>query len=402
MADSRIFYTVFTISGICFEENTRMNPRVCIDIRPTQTGAKHTGTGVYARELTKALLGLDCRMDIWYLVLANYSLPDLNLPPSRLIRIWRPRKPERWHIGYDMLRLSKQLAARGFDLVHSLVPGVIHKTSKMRVVVTMLDLIPLIYPNDCQMSVDVRWLYQRRLRSVVDTDCLISISKTTKQDLVSHLRIEKERIVPIYLAPSPNFHPVSKEVVAAFKKRLGLPKRYILYLGGYSYRKNVPLLLHAFHQLGQLRRDIKLVLTGTGYKGVDHVVRDLIAELCLEDEVIWSGFVRNEDLPALYCGASLFVYPSLYEGFGLPVLEAMSCGVPVITSKAGSLSEVAGNAAILVEPDDLAGLVAAMQEVLEDTVLQDDLRRLGQAHASTFSWERCARETLLVYERVLS
>jgi len=116
---------------------------------------------------------------------------------------------------------------------------------------------------------------------------------------------------------------------------------------------------------------------------------------------VFTGAVEDSDLPIIYNIADAFVLPSLYEGFGLPVLEAMACGVPVITSKAGSLSEISGDAAVLIEPDDLQGLTEAMQHVLEDTAFQKDIKRLGLVHASTFSWEKCARETLSVYQQIL-
>lgn len=379
-----------------------MKPRVCIDIRLTQTGAKNTGIGVYARELVRAMQPLEHGLDLWYLVLSNYPLPDLGLPLDRLVRIWRPRKPERWHVFYDMLGLSEWLASKNFNLIHALSPGTIQQVGKMRLVVTVHDLIPLHFPADHVSSPDVRWLYRRQLHGIQRSGYVIADSNSTKQDLVKTLKIKSEKIRVIYLATNPSFHSIPIESVKSFRARVGLPEQYVLYLGGYSARKNVPLLMQAYQRLGKIRRGRKLVLAGSLTRVAKNELVKLVSQLDLESDILWLGHTREEDLVALYNGAELFVYPSLYEGFGLPVLEAMACGTPVVASRAGSLAEVAGDAALLIEPDDEAGLAYAMQQVIETPLVKVDLKQRGLGRAAAFSWERCAHETLAVYHKVLA
>ena len=175
------------------------------------------------------------------------------------------------------------------------------------------------------------------------------------------------------------------------------PGGYILYVGMLEPRKNVDRLVEAFGTVADQLSGIDLVIAGRrGWMYEEIFAR--VEALGLRDRVRFTGYVVSHDLPALYGGARLFAYPSKYEGFGLPVLEAMSCGAPVVTTNVSSMPEVAGDAAILVAPDDVAGLAAALLRVSGDHALRDDLRCRGLARAKTFSWERCARETIAVYE----
>jgi len=196
------------------------------------------------------------------------------------------------------------------------------------------------------------------------------------------------------------YRPMSLESVDPALKRYVIERPYILYVGSLEKRKNLPRLLEAYAYLRETLPGWKLVIVG-GRKWKSDPIYKAVQRLGLEPHVIFTGFVAEEDLPALYNGADLFVFPSLYEGFGLPVLEAMACGTPVVTSNTSSLPEVAGEAALLVAPTDVKAIAAAMQRVLSEPDLAAELRRRGLERASQFSWERTARETLAVYERVL-
>jgi glycosyltransferase involved in cell wall biosynthesis len=179
-----------------------------------------------------------------------------------------------------------------------------------------------------------------------------------------------------------------------------LPEQFILSLGTIEPRKNLASLLEAYRVLRNQGSDLGLVIVGKKgwlYEGFFHRLR----ELGLENEVLFTGFVPDEDLPAICSAAELFVFPSLYEGFGLPVLEAMACGAPVITSNVSSLPEVAGNAALLVDPASVRELTEAMAAVLQDEELRTSLQSKGPKQAARFSWEKAARETLAVYQSVL-
>jgi glycosyltransferase involved in cell wall biosynthesis len=201
-------------------------------------------------------------------------------------------------------------------------------------------------------------------------------------------------------AANARYRQLDPDAVAPALGRYGVEPPYILYVGSLEKRKNLPRLLQAYARLRQDLPGWKLVIVGAR-KWKSAPIFDTLSRLGLEPYVHFTGFVEEDDLPALYNGADLFCFPSLYEGFGLPVLEAMACGTPVVTSSTSSLPEVAGEAALLVDPYDVEAIAAAMRRVLSDPELAQDLRARGLARAAQFTWERTARETIAVYERVL-
>jgi len=180
-------------------------------------------------------------------------------------------------------------------------------------------------------------------------------------------------------------------------------KRYILYLGGFDYRKNVVTLLHAYKKFSESHSDIYLTIVGKLPEHPNPLVPDLksvVHQLGLEEKVIFPGYVADQDLPAYYAHAEMFVFPSLYEGFGLPVLEAMNYGCPVVSSKNSSIPEVAGDAAILVDPHNAEDVANAMAKIADDRELRQTMIQKGLEQARKFSWEKCARETLEVFKNV--
>jgi glycosyltransferase involved in cell wall biosynthesis len=185
------------------------------------------------------------------------------------------------------------------------------------------------------------------------------------------------------------------------RRRFGLNEPYILYVGALTLRKNIARALEAFAELNSSHPGLCFVLAGPStWKKTP--IASLLERLGITERVLLTGPLTDDDLPALYNGADLFVFPSLYEGFGLPPLEAMACGTPVVTSNASSLPEVVGDAAITVDPYDVDALSGAMRRVLTDPCLRDEMRQKGLARASGFTWERTARETVSVYRQVLA
>ncbi len=221
------------------------------------------------------------------------------------------------------------------------------------------------------------------------------------------LNCPAERIRVIYEAAGEEYQPVTDpEILAQTRARYGLNERYIFYLGGLDQRKNVPQLVRAFSHVHRLLGDpdLQLLIAGNPDRQKGPLFPDprpVAADLGMTGQIIYR-FVEEEDKPALYSGASLFVFPSLYEGFGLDPLEAMSCGAPVVCSNRTSLPEVVGDAALMVDPDDTPQLVEAMRRVLSDEVLQTDLRARSLQRAAQFNWQKTAHETLAVYEEVLA
>lgn len=201
-------------------------------------------------------------------------------------------------------------------------------------------------------------------------------------------------------APSPIFRPMAESEIEPILRRHGINFPYVLYVGSTEPRKNLVRLLDAFARLRLATCTWHLVIVGARDWTARRIVH-AVERLQLRDAVHFTGLVQEDDLPGLYCGADLFVFPSLLEGFGLPVIEAMACGTPVVTSTSSSLPEVAGDAAVLVDPYDPAAIAHAMLRVLEDRALALELRARGMARARQFTWEQAARRITAVYEKVV-
>lgn len=269
-------------------------------------------------------------------------------------------------------------------------------------VVTIHDVIPLRLPAYLPNG-KVRAYMQLAAKAAHKATEVITISQHAKRDIMDVLKIPEERIHVIYQAAGDQFHPVSDPaVLARARTRYGINERYIFYLGGLDQRKNVPQLVRAFarlyHRLGD--PSLQLFISGNPDKQKGSFFPDprpVAAELGIEQQVI-CRFVEDEDKPTIYSGASLFAFPSLYEGFGLDPLEAMACGTPVICSNRTSLPEVVGDAALQFDPDNLEEFAEAMYRVMSDEALHADLRTRSLERARRFSWRETATKTLKVYE----
>jgi glycosyltransferase involved in cell wall biosynthesis len=232
-------------------------------------------------------------------------------------------------------------------------------------------------------------------------DALIADSESTRQDAIRLLGIPPQKIYTALLGVDEAYRPISDQrALQAVQLKYNLPADFILYVGLVEPRKNLPLLVRAFRNLIDLKSDIHLVLVGRfGWMYTE--VLQLIDTLGVKDRVSLIGYVPSEDLPLVYNLARVFVYPTLYEGFGLPALEAMACGVPVITTEVSSLPEIVGDAGMLVPVNDETALTQAIQAVLTDQALRQQLVTLGTERASQFTWERTAQQTFQVYRHVL-
>jgi len=269
-------------------------------------------------------------------------------------------------------------------------------------VLTVYDLIPVNRPdfvNDHQAAV-----FRTLLNRIdVQRDWVISISEFTKKEFCERTGISTERVMVVPLAAADFFRPVTDpDVIAATRSRYQLPEgEYLLCLAAPQPRKNLAHLIRSFFRLldEQHLPDTYLVLSGSKDHGwmYDEILAATESSSKHRSRLIFTGYVADEDLPALYSGAAAFVFPSLYEGFGLPALESMACGTPVITSNTTSLPEVAGDAALLVDPADPDELCEAMSTILSDHSLREELRRKGLIRAAEFSWKRCAELTAEVY-----
>ena len=267
-------------------------------------------------------------------------------------------------------------------------------------VVTIHDAIAFRYPEGYSWSNN--FLHRRYVPATLrNVDQVITVSENSRADLHHFLGLDEARVSVVPNAAGTAYQPLQSDVAASVAQRYGLRPPYVLHVGTTQARKNIEGLLAAFEALSARLPGHQLALVGPDRLAHDSL-RDRIDARGLMDHVRIVGPVPEEDLPALYSGASLFAFPSLFEGFGLPVLEAMACGTPVVASNTTSLPEVAGSAAMLVDPRDTHALAQAMYRVLTERSLRDSLRELGLRRARSFTWERTSRETAAVYGRVLS
>ena len=319
----------------------------------------------------------------------------LDLPIARQHTNWPTERPL-VRIAYEQLRLPRLLRRMGASLLHA-TAFVGPFLSAVPQVITVHDLSFLRYPRFFRTS---RRLYLGRLTGPAcrRARAVIAVSRFTAREVVALLGVPEERVHVIYHGVDPRFRPLPAEVVEAFRRRKGLPQRYILHLGTLEPRKNLPTLIRAFARL----RDPTLHLVLAGGRGwLDNPIFELVASLGLEGRVHFPGYVPDEELPLWYNAASLFASLSHYEGFGMPVVEAEACGVPVVAGNRASLPEAAGDGALLVPPTDEEAVREAMARLLTDAALRERVRQAGLAHSRTFTWERTARETLALYRAVL-
>ncbi|MEI2581706.1 glycosyltransferase family 4 protein [Scytonema sp. PRP1] len=322
------------------------------------------------------------------------------------------RKPLLYSKGfveyYTNLIDSKSLAAA--DIFHSPlhpIPKRVRQNRKTKNFLTVHDLIPILYPkfftgDEHKSSQEIT------LKSLESEDFVICVSQSTKNDLCNYLKIfDSSRVFVTPLAAAPDFfYPcLSLEKVAAIRKKYNIPDaRYILSLCTLEPRKNIDHTIRCFAKMIQEQniQDLYLVLVGAKGWSYDKVFEEITNFELAKNRIILVGYVADQDLAALYSGALAFAYLSFYEGFGLPPLEAMQCGIPVITSNTSSLPEVVGDAAIRLEPLDVDGLCQSMLEIYSDSSLRKSMSLKSIEQAKKFSWERCTQETIAAYKTALS
>ncbi|KLU59397.1 mannosylfructose-phosphate synthase [Peptococcaceae bacterium CEB3] len=351
------------------------------------TGSK-SGVGYYTVNLIRGLATVEGGPKLTVMVPRGTVKSELA-PAAQFVdaRKWYLR-----HLPCDTLNLSGR-----YDIYHE--PNFVPRPFKGATIVTIHDMSYRLFPQYHPLRrVMLMRASEGRMKKA---DQIITVSESSKRDIVELLGVRQERITVTHLGVDKKFKKmdVSGELSLTVQKMYGLPKRFILCVGTIEPRKNLLRLIEAYawSRTHLASEGIKLVLAG-GRGWLNDEIYQRIEQLNLADEVIFTGYVKDEDMPTLYNSAIVFVYPSVYEGFGLPPLEAMACGVPVITSNVSSLPEVVGDAGIMVDPYDIEELGEAIVRVVSSTELRENLSGKGIRRASQFTWERCARETLAVYE----
>jgi glycosyltransferase involved in cell wall biosynthesis len=358
-----------------------------------------SGVTRYSCDLVRALHGLAAGPALVLLAAgANEPLLPLNLPSIALPG--SQRLPGLLTLG--QLALARQARQLQLDLLHDpngFAPF-LFGAGATRTIVTLHDTLPWSLPG-----------YSSRLDNLIHrhwlpfilprVDLVITDSVHSKNEISKHLRIAAEKIAVVPLAVDERYHPAAPALQAAVRTRYQLPERYLLFVGALQARKNIERLLRACALLWANRQAPPLVIAGKQawqYEGIYRTVR----ELGCGEWVHFTDYIPEADLPPLYSAAELFVFPSLYEGFGLPPLEAMACGTPVVCANSSSLPEVVGEAALCVDPYDIGGLARAIGRVCAEPELAASLRERGRQRARLFSWQRTAEATHACYKQVLA
>ena len=285
---------------------------------------------------------------------------------------------------------------------------------RFKTVVTIHDVIPLVYLEHYPTGLKGRYNFLLQRLALKNCKHIITDSEISKLDIVKYLKIPRGKISTIYLAANKSFNILSNNKLLYAKRKYKLPDRFLLFVGDANRVKNLPFLIEGFNQIFKTPGfgSLKLVLVGEVFlKKVENInhpeleslkkVNRLIRDYRLENQVIRSGILDLEALVAFYNLASIYIQPSLYEGFGLPILEAFACGTPVLSSDQGSLPEVGGDAALYFNPTNLNQFKSMIIEILKNPSLQNKLSKLAQKRIKKFSWDKVAEETKQVYMKVL-
>jgi glycosyltransferase involved in cell wall biosynthesis len=365
----------------------------------TQIGRNKAGVGAYALNLTRELL-LRQRDDLQILVLAQDDDPDFALSEEQMQIMKIPAKFFRhFPLRLVMEQLYIPWLTRKYkvDVLHSLHYSFPLVRTKARKIVTVHDMTSFIIPEvHTRMKLAYFHFFIRAGSRLADA--LIFVSTSTREDWKRYFpHVSKPNFVIPHGKSSIFRTGLSREQIAFTLDKYGVTKPYLVYVGTIEPRKNLTRLVVAFGQLSGSFPKHTLVLAGMkGWMNGD--LFDAIRSLGLESKVILTGFIAEEDKPYLISGAELFAYPSLYEGFGMPILEAMACGTPTLTSNTSSMPEVAGDAVLIVDPYNVEDIVSGLRRLLSDAELRDSIRQKALARASLFDWGTAAQMTINAYQ----
>jgi glycosyltransferase involved in cell wall biosynthesis len=372
--------------------------RIGIDAR-FLTHPQVGGFKTYTESLLRALAQVDTENEyLLYVDRAVEACRELSAHPNFTVSVVTGTRHLLGMASREQVSLPRRAARDRIDLLHS--PAL---TAPLflpcPLVVTIHDMIWLGAGGGGSVRRSLLAAYWRAVaRSAARrAKAIITVSQTSMKDVVELLGLDPRQVVVTYEAADPRFRPLFAAQVETIRRKLGLPRTYVMALGSADSRKNLDGLVNAYALLpAALRADHPLVIVWA-HAHLAAAIRQQVSDLGLVRDVHLLGSISNEELVSIYNGASVFVFPSLAEGFGLPVLEAMACGTPVVASNCSSIPEIAGDAAILFDATDSREMAEAMTKILTDTQLRGSMTTKGLQRASAFTWRRCAEETVAVY-----
>jgi glycosyltransferase involved in cell wall biosynthesis len=352
------------------------------------------GIGQYILNLVKWLAQIDGANEYVLLQSRKDDTTIIEQANFRRVSLWTPS-----HHRFEQQVLPAEIARLGLDLLHSpdFVPPF---RANCHTVITVHDLAFLLYPQF--LTRESARYYGQIDQAVRRADHIIADSQSTRQDILDMLGAPPDKVSVVYLAANDIYRPIplaqARQRVA---EKFGLTGDFILFVSTIEPRKNLPTLLRACRQLLDAYK-LEVGLAVVGVQGwLSGEIPSLVEELRLTDRVHFLGRAPDEDLLHLYNAATVMAHPAFYEGFGLPPLEAMACGTPVVVSNASSLPEVVGDSGLLVEPEDVEAWAVALWRVFADDALREELSQKALARSRCFSWERTARQTLHIYQQVV-
>lgn len=361
-----------------------------------------TGVGVYTYQTLKNILRLapdnEYRYYYGYFFTRNIFADDQTRGKIYKAKETVKHVPGLWEVAKEVQCHAAALTLKSFDLYFE--PNFIPLNVRAKkTVVSIMDFSFEKYP-EWHPKERIKYFTRKFRKNIGRADRIIAISDFVRDEAVNEFGLPAEKVNVVRLGFNQEvFRPLPKEALAPVGRKYALPEKFILCVGSMEPRKNLLNLLKAYTSLPKsMRNEFKLVFAG--FKGWENrEIMDLISKV--KEDVVYLGYVTDAELGAIYNLASLFVYPSFYEGFGLPPLEAMACGCPVVVSRVASLPEVCGEAAVYVEPAEVDSIAAGMRKALEGEELRKELRAAGLARSGLFSWEKTAAEHLRIFGEVV-
>lgn len=355
-----------------------------------------TGIGTYTYQLINSINKVD-KINDYLVFLPENSALDLS-DNFKVESVKATSNSNFW----DEVRVPNILNDTNIDIYHVPQNGVgLSQSINCHKTITLHDIIPLRMPE----TVSDRYLYifNNELPKIINKcDGILTVSEFSKQDISKEFNFPEDKIFVTHLAAEDIYRPLNKcQCKKIIEEEYNIKDNFILYVGGFSPRKNIVGLIEAFSLLSRnTNESLKLVITGK--KGISYdIYKKRTVDLNIEDDVIFTDFIPLEKLPIFYNASELLAYPSFYEGFGLPPLEAMACGTPVITSNVTSLPEICYDSALLINPYDIDSLKSGMENVLYDDALKARMIKQGLINSSKYSWNITAKSTLKAYEKII-
>lgn len=374
--------------------------RIGIDARVLQTGLVNKGIGTYAYNLIKNLIHIRTGHKFVFYIFKNEPIPHLLIKDKGQVsditvdfELIRLQRHKRLNFIWQQFNIFKG----NTDLFHSLLSlGPSHEIvlpylQTQKTIATIHDLIPYHLQDDWSRYIKDTRDYRIQIKALKKVEKIIAISSYVKNDIISTFSIPEQKIRVVYPGVSEEFKPIKdKAKCFTVKEKYNLPEKFILAVGD-DYKKNIPTIFNVMRILNKL----SLVIIGKPTEELK------VKSLDLKERVIFTGYIPQEDLVIIYNLAELLLFPSIAEGFGLPVIEAMACKCPVISSNAWALPEVVGNGGLTFSPYDVNGMVHSIRRVMNDSHFRADIINRGYEQARKFTWRKCAEETMEVYEEVL-